>query len=334
MRMSELVTIAKRFRRDLLQEERQAAMRMAEAYGLIWQDVRADLRQLTAQIEQARAAGEEISQAWLARQAHFQQILAQVEGEVTRYSLMVGREVAGQQEKAVLMASAQFRESLRAAGPGVMAVFNQVSTMQVLGVVGALAEGSPLERLLAALGPDASRGIRESLIKGVALGWNPRRMERDARGAAGRVLSDTLRIMRTEGIRPFREYARASYMANSHIISGWYWLSAANSRTCASCWGMHGSFHPVRARLDDHPNGRCTMVPQVRGMSITIPSGPELFRTLDPERQLAVLGAAKFEAYRQGKIDLPDLVGRRDSRAWGTMRFEQSLQAAMGQATG
>lgn len=135
---------------------------------------------------------------------------------------------------------------------------------------------------------------------------------------------------------------RQSYQANSDIVKGWIWHSALDERTCAACWAMHGTEHRLDERLDDHPNGRCAMVPQTAtwaeigekyGVDLSgvpetgprIEPGVSIFDKLTPRQKILIVGQAKYEAMRQGKITLTDLVGRRRSNVWGTHRYEKSL---------
>ena len=149
-------------------------------------------------------------------------------------------------------------------------------------------------------------------------------------------LNRALTIARTEQLRAYREASRRSYAENADILDGWIWLSARDSRTCVSCWAMHGTRHRVTETLDDHINGRCTAIPMVKGHDPGIRTGEELFRELPPAQQRSILGPAAHEAWLDGRVSLaPDgrtsVVGQRDDPRWGTMRYARSLQEIIGQ---
>ncbi len=89
--------------------------------------------------------------------------------------------------------------------------------------------------------------------------------------------------------------------------------------------------------MEEHPNGRCTMAPWVAtweelgfsGIEETAPvieDGATAFDKLTDDKQLKVLGPAKYTAYKNGELTLSDLVGRKTSARWGTMRYEKSLR--------
>lgn len=107
------------------------------------------------------------------------------------------------------------------------------------------------------------------------------------------------------------------------------------------CWAMHGTKHGLDELLDDHPNGRCTMLPWTKSWSElgytgtadnpTMEPGTVLFERLNPEKQRSILGPAKYAAWRDGRFTLSQIVGRRNDPRWGSMRFERSLKDLIGE---
>jgi len=94
---------------------------------------------------------------------------------------------------------------------------------------------------------------------------------------------------------------------------------------------MDGSLHRLSERLDDHPNGRCVAAPTVRGAKRPeYERGVDWFAKQDEETQRRVLGGPAFAAFKAGKVDLRDFVGRRRSVEWGTTRYAKSLKAIVG----
>ncbi len=318
---------------------------MAEAYGAAWQRIRHQLGGFEAQIAQARALGTEISPAWLLQRDRLQSLQRQVEAEIAGFAQFAEREVWNGQQAAVDAAQAHAEELARAGlgppPPGVTLAWDRLPTAALTDLVGFLGDGSPLRAILDELGPDASLAVRKALIAGVATGQNPRAIASTIRGQLGGNLVRALTISRTEVLRSYREASRRSYHANRDIVTGWLWQAGLSSRTCASCWAMHGSFHRLDERLDDHPRGRCTMVPVTKSWGelgvpgaretrVEVERGPDVFAKLPAAEQQAILGPAKYAAYRQGLITLEDLVHRSHDPRWGTMRREASLREVLG----
>lgn len=358
---SQLEDAALRFRSQLLRQERAAASEMVRAYAAAWQNVRERLTALQEQIAQAQAGGlvagpftprppggPVIEQApgtfsisWLYERDRLTALLRQIETELRQFAALADELTTAGQLQAVRAAQANTAELVRrgaeaANAPEIVGMFDRMSPAAVQDLVGFASDGSPLRELFDALGPQVSQGVQDTLISAVATGIGPRETARLIRRQFGMGLSRALTIARTEQIRAYREASRRSYAENADLLDGWVWLSARDGRTCPSCWAMHGTRHPVAERLDDHPNGRCTMVPVVKGHDPNIPTGEELFKELPPAEQRRILGPAAHEAWLDGRVSLaPDgrnsVVGRRDDPAWGTMRYARSLQEIVGQ---
>lgn len=319
-----LTDIADRYRREIRRGEGRAARQLVSAYRLIWEQIRRDLRQITAQIADARRRGVEVDQAWLIRNVRLNALSDQVEAAMAGFDVQVGGRIRQMQAEAIAIKKGQMEASMAIVRPEFF--FFPDGAVQVL--VGNLADGSPVERIIRLRELQTGSKIRQTLIKGVGLGWSPRRMEREARETVGQVLSHVLRIHRTESLRAFREAGYLARQQHPDIYRGWIWLSAADARTCPSCWAMHGTKHRNNERLDDHPNGRCTARDLIKGFpDPEIETGEARFKKLSRVDQGKILSPAKLDAYHAGKITLGDLVQRKRSRAFGTMRREKPLVA-------
>lgn len=330
---------AEAFRAALLRQERAAASAMLEAYGQVWQNIQAELMRLTRQIEMARANGEVVNATWLLKQRDFLALQRQIEVELGKFIVFADARIRAEQARAVADALSHAEQLVLAGLVEAPISIHLLPREAFTNLVGFLHDGSPLRDLLDQLGPEASTAARNALLTGLATGQGPRVIARLMREALGGNLARALTIARTETLRAYREASLQTYRANRDVVKGWIWLSAASRRTCACCWAMHGTFHRLDERLDGHPNCRCSMLPVTRsakelGLSAEFPQpqiepGAARFARLPEAEQRKVLGAAKFRAYQAGQITLQDLVGRRRSERWGTMRYERSLRAAL-----
>lgn len=341
----QIFEIAGRFRRELLRRERAAASEMVRYYGDVWRRIREQVDDLSRKIREAREAGEDVSPAWLFQQRRLESLRAQVEAELRNFARFTEQRILEQQAEAVAAAQ-EHAEQLALAGlgelpEGVQVRWERLPNEAVQDLVGFLQNGSPLRSLLDELPDEAGQAVGDALVRGVALGLNPREVARQVRREMGMSLARALRIARTETLRAYREATRRSFQANSHVVKGWIWHSALDRRTCAMCWAMHGTKHRLDERLDDHPNGRCAMIPitatwaelgfkGVPETRLEVEPGAEVFARQPEEVQRAVLGNAAYEAYRAGAVSLQDFVGRRRSREWGTTRYGRSLREILG----
>jgi len=344
--------IAAEFRRQLLEHDRAVARELIDYYGGVYRRLQQQTDSLMRQIADARERGEEVSPAWLYRAERLRLLQDQVQAEMQRFADYAGDQITEAQRAAVEMGQ-QHAEQLALAGlgeppPGVIVTWARLPRDAVTDLVGFLHDGSPLRDLLDELGPEASRAVRDALVAGVATGQNPRVIARQIRQALGGNLVRALRISRTEILRSYREASHRSYQANDDIMEGWIWHSAKDRRTCMSCIAMHGTKHRLDERLDDHVSGRCTAIPLTKSWEEILGSkgrdiqetrpqielGADWFARQPEDVQRAMMGPAKYAAWKSGAFDLEDLVGRTRDPRWGTMRHERSLRDILGEQAG
>lgn len=330
---------------------------MAAGYAQTWKRLKGNLNAITKQIEEAEAAGKiaiarvpgsgvaleanEYSISWLGRQRRYRQLLAQTEREM---ELLARRTTAMTEAHQAMMRDMGIQHStgmldvsmgpapaaLKARGLGV--TWNSIPTEALENLVGVLSDGSPLDYKFAGLPKKVANGIRDEFAAGFAQGVGPRQIAANIERMFGDALSNALVTVRTEGLRAYRTAAHENYRANDDVVKGWIWTCAHNSRTCAACWGMDGSFHELTEELIDHPSGRCSPVPVTKSWAELFPATDlgdytetaakpwnpdDNFKRLAERDQKTVLGRARYRAYSEGKLELTDIPKRVDSPIWG-----------------
>ena len=122
-------------------------------------------------------------------------------------------------------------------------------------MIGFLADGSPLARLLAELGTETARRIGELLRDGLALGWNPRKVAAMMRREVGMALTRALRIARTEMLRAWRQSSIQGYRDQGALIKGYRRHAQQDTRTCIACLLLDGTFYETQDEFKDHVQG-------------------------------------------------------------------------------
>ncbi len=333
---------AQRFRRALLRRESEAASEMVRYYGEIWRALNQKIQALIM----AYYSDPNPSQNWLFRYDRLAALRAQVEEQIRAFSRYTEERIKAEQlyliDQAQRHSDRLIRLGLSGAPDGFRVDFNRLAVDAITDLVGMLQSGSPLRVLLDELPVSAGQAVADGLIRGVALGLNPRAVAREIRQALGGNLVRALRIARTEQLRAYREATRRSYQANERVIKGWIWVSARNERTCAACWAKHGSKHSLDEAMDEHPNGRCSQIPWLKTWeelgfsgiaegSEPIESGAALFARMPAEKQIKVLGPTKWAAWKDGRFEFHDLIGRKFHPAWGWTHHERSLKELLGE---
>jgi hypothetical protein len=344
--MPDIFDAADRLRAQVLAEESQATSAMLDAYARMWPRLSGRIDALVAKVAKARAEGTRISPAWLFQEERLQALQRELAAEITRFTRTAEREVILAQNGVIELAQEHAEELAKLPlGTHALAIsWAQLPKKALSDLAGFLSDGSPLRVLLDGFGPQASLAARNALLTGITLGENPLVIARELRQALGIPLVRAITIARTEVLRSYRESSRRSYVANSDVVAGWIWHAQLGPRTCSSCWAMSGSFHTLDERLDDHPRGRCVAIPVSRSWAelgfpgIAQPSvqkreqGADVFAHLPKTQQEAILGPGKYALYRDGEIELEDLIQRDFSTRWGTTRREASISQALAHA--
>jgi hypothetical protein len=175
--------------------------------------------------------------------------------------------------------------------------------------------------------------VQNQAIQGIVEGWNPlRTAQMITRMAQGVPLAQANTLMRTVQLQSYRDAAVMHRVANADILTEQIRIAALDARTCMACVALHGTRLPIDERINDHHNGRCTSISVVKGRPRDIQSGEDWFKSLPDERQREQMGSAAWLAWKDGALNMRDLVHRYDDRVFGEMLREGSLRGALGDA--
>lgn len=335
---------AERFRRAALAREREAATRLVQTYGRVYRNLEAQQTALEQALGAIQGAHQEVSRAQAGRLGAVRSLLGQTEDELRRWAQYADTEVSRAAQREILAGLGDSRGMVQSyfvnprTQAAIAARFDMLPAEQVETMLGFLGTDSPLhESLGRGFGDAVVRQLEESLVDGIALGYNPRRVARElVRRGLGVGLNWALTTARTAQLYAYREATRANYMANRDIVSGWTWYAQLDDRVCMSCVAQHGSHHGVDEVLNDHHNGRCTALPEVplaKRLGLSMPEvqpGPEWFEGLPAAEQERRMGGSMFDAWRAGEFTLGELSVRYGDAVYGDMLREASLVGLLG----
>ena len=121
----------------------------------------------------------------------------------------------------------------------------------------------------------------------------------------------------------------ASYQADP-TVKGWERAAALDDRVCLACIMLDGKLYSMQDEMDDHPNGRCTMLPHTltfreMGLDVDEPDfsrelGQDWFERQDEATQREMMNAISkqtYDAWRDGLFQLEDIPMERTSTVWG-----------------
>ena len=318
------------FRQRLLARERLAANAMLRFYGESWARIHTDVVALTAEVDAMRLAGETVTEGKIMRLERMQAIQQQVEAELAKFSEYADGEIAARVRDAIAAGERDAYTITQLAfpkGAQVGVTFYRMPREAAEAYIGMLQDGTPLKALLEQYVGEAAQALSETLVTGLVAGYNPRQVAREVRDSFGMGIDNALRLARTEQLRAYRTASLESYNANSNIVKGWRRLAAKDSRTCAACLFLDGTEYDLATQMDDHPNGRCALVPIVKTYAelgidapepqFTPESGREWFERQDEATQRKVLGNGRYDAWKAGAFELEDVPHKTHNAVWG-----------------
>ena len=94
-----------------------------------------------------------------------------------------------------------------------------------------------------------------------------------------------------------------------------------------ACLISDGDRVEVGTFFEEHPQGRCSMVPDIQGLSpVSWQKGADWFTKQDEVTQQKMMGQLKFEAWKSGKFELSKLVSHKHDDTWGGSVFTTPLK--------
>ena len=315
-----VVRVLADYRRQLQDTESAQFRDMAARWSAVQDRLTVQIDSLAAEIDALRQAGEVVSRGRLLRLDRYRALLTQVDAETTRFDRLTTGQIVSAQSDAIGLgleaAAAAIDAGYQQAGR-VAVDWNRLPRRAVQTMAGLASDGSPLAALIAQSYPLTVQALTDTLVQAVGLGWNPKKTAAAMRQAADLPLNRALRIARTEQLRAYRETTRAQY-AESGVVTAYRRLAAKSLRTCPACLFADGKVYQLDEPLDEHPNGRCQLIPILDGMPERgWQTGREWFKTLPAEQQSAMLGPGVYEKWKRERFDLDRLITVREDATWG-----------------
>lgn len=314
-----VVDVMNAHRAALLRRERTQMSAMAQRWLGVERALQAEIVRFTERLHQDGLTLGQIRSRQF-QLDRFASLLRQVRNELDRYTDYAAPLITDRQREYAATGIDHAADAINAVGEqaGITIRFDRLPVGAVENLAGLAGDGSPLRALLQGSFGVGAEGMFSQLIAGVALGRNPRVVARMmVRDGLSQSLTRMMLIARTEQLRVYRESSRQTYI-NSGVVERYKRLAAKSRRTCAACLMADGQIYELDEPFDEHPNGRCQLVPVVTGLPpVRWTEGRDWFVTQSPEIQQSILGPGRFDAWRNGAFDLDQLVSRRENPVWG-----------------
>lgn len=324
---SALEIAARAWRQRLLAYEQAPMQHLRTVYEASWQRLQQEIDRYSQRIEQ----GDPLLPGLMHRRQAARDAQQAIAVEIDRLNRLAAMQTTAMQQHAVGGAHQSVQEMVAAQDTQVATFLRRPNFQAVESLIGFASDGSPLLDVFNRRSNGQAAAMTNLLAQNVALGISPIVTARQMRDQFGTVFAHAKTIARTETVRAYRESSHLSMEANDDVLDGWTWICRLSARSCVACFAMHGTFHPLSERLQDHPNGTCTAAPHVRGAPRPAPNGGERFAQLTLDQQQAALGKAKYAAWQDGAFDFRDLAATHRDRRWGNSIRERSLSSLVGE---
>jgi hypothetical protein len=328
-----IIQAADAYRAALLAKDAQAMNRLVSAYQRIYSKLKDKIDLLVAEIEKA---GGTLTPGQVARMERYTQLITQAAEELRDYQAITKAEIEAVSRFGIAQGVTDARNLMSVAATGtpqIAGAFNVLPKGAIEQLLGFLSPDGPLYARLSLLAPTTVEGVSKAILDGVAMGSNPRVIAREITNAFGMGLTDSMRMARTVQLYSYRESNRATYMANVDVLEGQVWHADLSPRTCMSCLANHGKVFPLDARCNDHHNGRCTMLPLLKGQENPVEAGTaeKWFNSQGKATQQQMMGKGKYEAWKGGKFQFGQLTTEsKPDKVYGILRVETPLKDLIG----
>lgn len=328
------IRISKEIRVVILGHLEDTTRRLVESWSRAWDEIDHEWRLVISELIQSSKNGKWPSQAEIRRASQVLKALELTHAEILRLGDLGGVLVVENTKQILANEQAWMERLTRSQLPdesstGIVVSVNRVDPDAIGAIVERASE--QIHSYTKPLADDAVDAMKNTLIRGVALGENPRKaaatMLRRVEGRFNGGLTRALNIARTEMLDAHRSGSAAAQFANPDLLKGWVWQAELDRRTCPSCWAQHGTEHGLdEPGPDDHQQGRCARLPLTRswaelGFDIDepeslFPDAQSTFQDLPAADQLQIMGPKRLAALNAGDVDWRDLSMRRSTNGW------------------
>ena len=315
---NDVISLAEKFRAQLIAQDAVQLARVSDAYRLIYNRLKDKIDLLVAEVGELGV----VTRGQVVRLARYKSLITSIETEMAQFSGFINVELSTTANQLIGQASAHVQVYMRVSG--LTGQFATIPPETIHTLLGFLDPSGPLYERLGKLAATNAAAVSEAIIEGVGLGYSPIKLAKIINTQLGVGLTDALRMTRTVQLWTYRESTRANYAANADVVFGWIWFAELTG-ACMSCVNQHGSIHRLDETLDDHHNGRCAMLP-FTGDNPIEQSGADWFAEQPKAYQVQQMGPAKYDAWNSGKVSISDMSKTVHNDVFGDMRVETPLK--------
>lgn len=324
--------LERELRADLRKITDEQVRDLVKAWATAWDEVAPEL---TSLLQEMLVAGDKVTRAQLLRSTQLRKALALIANNLDTLTKDAGIRIVDDLQGLVDAAGgaqASIIDSQLPPGAHQLVDLDSWSRVDERAVTAIVKRSTEqITSLTKPLSGEAYSAVRRELIRGVVAGANPRetarRMVSRAEGGFNGGLQRALTIARTESIDAHRAAAALGQAEHDDVLTDWTWVAYLSTRTCPACFAKNGTRHPLsEAGPNGHQNCRCARVPTTKswadlGFDIKeppslLPDSKTYFDNLDAGDQKAILGPARYDAWKAGTFPMEKWAVKKSTPGW------------------
>lgn len=320
---SDVVRIAREYREQLARNESEALRRIARLWVKMERGLQSGYEDLAREVLARMARGEMVPRQFIYTMQRYQSMMDQIRKEMPYYQGAIEDLVTDYQKENYTLGLDASQAIIKASRPSddTWTRINKDATETMAGFAG---NGAPLHSLLHRDYNQTAENVLDALIEGVGLGKGYREVARDMQDAMGGDFDRAMRIARTEMNRSYR-LANADQYRASGVVTKVIRL-CYKPTACFACLMLDGE-ECEDFICDDHPNGKCTTIVQTTGgIMPEWETGREWLEEQTEEDQRRIMGAGRFDLWKQQGVDPRSMVYIKDNPIWGGSPTVRTLE--------
>ena len=318
MAESEIVKAIRRQRAEVARNELDTLRRLARLWAPSYRYLKKQADALAKFIQERRDAGEPVEIEYIYSLQRYKTMAEQARKMIREYSRAAAGQISASEAEIYEIGKQNGQQLISIAEPD-DPMWTRVNRRETRIMAGMTANGSPLYDLLNKSYSETMDEITKSLTIGISTGQGSSWIAQQLTNAGLIPEQRALLIARTEVNRAYRQ-SNWEQMQSSRAIKG-YRRMCYHDTACFACIMLDGEFYPVDSEPCDHPNGKCSFVPVTKHFDpINDPSwerGPEWFARQDEETQRRIMGAGRFDLWKQQGVDPRNMVWIKPNDVWG-----------------
>jgi SPP1 gp7 family putative phage head morphogenesis protein len=239
MYRSDVLKLLTKYQGELANVEKETFLSLAQGWGTIEKALAGYLTELSKL--EVKTSNQ------LYKDSIYKAFLSASKQNIAIYSQVAAGSVSNAQLKAFQLSQAFSSDFLQAS-------FVKLPVNKINNFIGLSREGTPLYNLLMQSYPETTVRLTDTLLKGIALGKNPRIIAKELKLDMNGNLDRALRIARTEMNNVFRDTNLLEFQ-KSGVVKEWEWIAEDNA--CDICAENNGKHFSLDTSFDTHPNCRC-----------------------------------------------------------------------------